>query len=83
MDTDHMAIALGDNHWSQQYQANTVIHPITGEGMEYAALMEDPHLQPLWARGFSKGFNTFQEPIHISSSNSLTSRKTEISLTAK
>jgi hypothetical protein len=27
MDTAHMAIALGDNHWSWQHQANSVIHP--------------------------------------------------------
>jgi hypothetical protein len=31
MDTAHMAIALGDNHWSHQHQANAVIHPITGK----------------------------------------------------
>jgi hypothetical protein len=29
MDTAHMAIALGDNHWSRQDQANAVIHPVT------------------------------------------------------
>jgi hypothetical protein len=29
MDTSHMAIALGDNHWSRQHQANAVIHPVT------------------------------------------------------
>jgi hypothetical protein len=34
MDTAHMAIALGDNHWSQQHQAKAVIHPITGKVME-------------------------------------------------
>jgi hypothetical protein len=47
MDTAHMAIALGDNHWSQQHQANAVIHPVTGKEMEYSALMKDPRLQPL------------------------------------
>jgi hypothetical protein len=52
MDTAHMAIALGDNHWSQQHQANAPIHPVTGEEMEYSALMKDPRLQPLWTRGF-------------------------------
>jgi hypothetical protein len=52
MDTSHMAIALGDNHWSQQHQANAVIHPVTGKEMEYMALMKDPQLQPLWTRGF-------------------------------
>jgi hypothetical protein len=31
MDTAHMAIALRDKHWSQQHQANAVIHPITGK----------------------------------------------------
>jgi hypothetical protein len=52
MDTAHMAIALGSNHWSQRHQANSVIHPVTGKEMEYSALMKDPRLQPLWARGF-------------------------------
>jgi hypothetical protein len=52
MDTAHMAIALGPNHWSQRHQANAVIHPVTGKGMEYSALMKDPQLQPLWTRGF-------------------------------
>jgi hypothetical protein len=31
MDTAHMAIAFGNNHWSQQHLANAVIHPITGK----------------------------------------------------
>jgi hypothetical protein len=52
MDTAHMVIALGDNHWSRQHQANAVIHPVTGKEMEYTALMKDPQLQPLWKRGF-------------------------------
>jgi hypothetical protein len=52
MDSTHMAIALGNNHWSQRHQANTVIHPVTGKEMEYSALMKDPRLQPLWTRGF-------------------------------
>jgi hypothetical protein len=47
-----MAIALGHKHWSQQHQANAVIHPVTGKEMEYSALMKDPRLQPLWTRGF-------------------------------
>jgi hypothetical protein len=34
MDTAHMAIALGNNHWSQRHQANAVIHPVTGKEME-------------------------------------------------
>jgi hypothetical protein len=42
MYTAHMAIALGDNHWSQQHQANVVIHHITGKEMEYMALMKHP-----------------------------------------
>jgi hypothetical protein len=49
MDTAHMAIALGRNHWSQRHHANSVIHPTTGKEMEYAALMKDPRLQPLWS----------------------------------
>jgi hypothetical protein len=52
MDTAHMAIDLGNNHWSQQHLANAVIHPITGKEMEYMALMKDPSLQQLWKRGF-------------------------------
>jgi hypothetical protein len=52
MDTAHMAIALRNNHWSQEHLATTVIYPITGKEMEYMALMKDPHLQPLWERGF-------------------------------
>jgi hypothetical protein len=52
MDTAHMAIALGDNHWSRQHQANAVIHLATGKEMEYMALMKDPRLQTLWTRGF-------------------------------
>jgi hypothetical protein len=52
MDTAHMAISLGDSHWSRQHQANAVIHPVTGKEMEYSALMKDPRLQPLWTRGF-------------------------------
>jgi hypothetical protein len=34
MDTVHMAIALGNHHWYQQHQTNTVVHPITGKEME-------------------------------------------------
>jgi hypothetical protein len=48
MNTAHMAIALGNNHWSRQHLANAVIHPVTGKEMEYMALMKDPRLQPLW-----------------------------------
>jgi hypothetical protein len=52
MDTVHMAITLGNNHWSQQHHANAVIHPVTGKEMEYSALMKDPRLQLLWTQGF-------------------------------
>jgi hypothetical protein len=31
MDTAHMAITLGNNHWSQQHLANAVIHPVAGK----------------------------------------------------
>jgi hypothetical protein len=31
MDTAHMDIALGNNHWSQRHHANAVIHPVTGK----------------------------------------------------
>jgi hypothetical protein len=56
MDTAHMAISLGNNHWSRQHQANTVIHPVIGKEMEYMALMKDPRLQPLWTRGFGNEY---------------------------
>jgi hypothetical protein len=52
MDTAHMAIALGNNHWSQQHLSNTFIHSITGKEIEYMALMKEPRLQPLWKRGY-------------------------------
>jgi hypothetical protein len=52
MNTSHMAIALGNNHWSQRHHANTVIHPVTRKEMEYSALMGEPRLQPLLTRGF-------------------------------
>jgi hypothetical protein len=52
MDSAHMSIALGNNHWSQRHQANAVIHPVTGKEMEYSALMKDTRLQPLWTQGF-------------------------------
>jgi hypothetical protein len=52
MHAANMAIALRNNHWSRQHQANDVVHPVTGKEMEYSALMKDPHLQPLWTRGF-------------------------------
>jgi hypothetical protein len=52
MDSTHMAISLGHTHWSQQHQANAVIHPVTRKEMEYSALMKDPRLQPLWTQGF-------------------------------
>jgi hypothetical protein len=48
MDTAHMAIALGNNHWSQWHHTNAVIHPVTGKAMEYSARMKDSRLQPLW-----------------------------------
>jgi hypothetical protein len=90
MEAAHMTITLGNNHWSQEHQANAVVHPINGKEMEYMALLKDPRLQPLWTRGFSnkcgafsRVFDTFLEPTHVSLSNSLTSQKTEISLTAK
>jgi hypothetical protein len=52
MDSGHMSITLGNHHWSQQHQANAVIHPVTGKEMESSALMKDPLLQPLWTQGF-------------------------------
>jgi hypothetical protein len=48
MDTAHVAIDLGNNHWYKARQVNAVVHPITIKEMEYMALMKDPHLLPLW-----------------------------------
>jgi hypothetical protein len=31
METSNMAIALGNNHWSEQHHANAVVHPVTGK----------------------------------------------------
>jgi hypothetical protein len=31
MDTEHMAIALGNHNWSHAYQANAVLHRVTGK----------------------------------------------------
>jgi hypothetical protein len=58
-----MAIALGNNHWSQRHQANAVIHPVTGKEMEYSALMKYPRLQPLWTRGFGNECGRFFQGI--------------------
>jgi hypothetical protein len=75
MDTAHMAIALGNNHWSQRHHSNAVIHPITGREIEYSTLMKDPRLHfgpevlATNADACSRAFETFQEPIHVSSSN--------------
>jgi hypothetical protein len=47
METANQAIALGTNHWTKQHFSHAVLHPLTGEKMEYMALMKDPDLQPL------------------------------------
>jgi hypothetical protein len=66
MDTANMAITLGNHHWSQQQQANAVVHPTTGKEIEYTALMKDPRLQPLWKRGFGNEFgHLFQSILDI------------------
>jgi hypothetical protein len=57
MDTAHMNIALGDNHWYRQNLANAVINPITGKEIKYMAIMKDPLLQPLYTRGFGIKFS--------------------------
>jgi hypothetical protein len=83
MKTANIAVALGTNHWSQQYFSNAVVHPVTGKQMEYMALMKDPDLQPLWQRGFGnkagffKASATSQEQTHVSLWNFQTSQKTE------
>jgi hypothetical protein len=52
MESAHITIALGNNHWTKRHQANAVIHPITRKEMEYTAFMKDPRLQPLWTQVF-------------------------------
>jgi hypothetical protein len=76
MDSAHMEISLGNNHWSRRHHANAVIHPVTGKEMEYSALMKVPisnrfglEVLATNADAYSKEFETFQEPIHVSSSN--------------
>jgi hypothetical protein len=64
MDTAHTVIALGNHHWSQQHQANAVVHPITGNQLEYMALMKDPCLQPLCKRGFGNKAGPLFQGIH-------------------
>jgi hypothetical protein len=64
METANMAIALGNHHWSQQHHANAVVHPVTGKGMKYTALMKDPSLQPLWKRGFGNEVGHLFQGIH-------------------
>jgi hypothetical protein len=59
MDTASMFISLADNHSSWQHQENAVIHHVTGKEMEYAALMKDPRLRPLWTRGFGNECGRF------------------------
>jgi hypothetical protein len=63
-DTAHMAIALGNHHWSEQHHDNSVVHPITGKEMEYMALMKGPRLQPLWKRGFGNVVGRLFQGIH-------------------
>jgi hypothetical protein len=76
MDSAHMAIALGNNHWSQRHQANAVISQVTGKEKEYSALMKDPVYDRFGREVLAKNadtssneFETFQEPIHVSSPN--------------
>jgi hypothetical protein len=64
METANMAISFGKNHLSQQHFANSVVHQVTGEQMEYMALMNDPDLQPLWKRGFSNEAGRLFQGIH-------------------
>jgi hypothetical protein len=90
METANMAIALVNQHCSQQHHANAVVHPVTGKEMEYTALMKDPSLQPLWKQGLAtksdasfKAFMISLEPTHVSLSTLQTFQKTDRSLTAK
>jgi hypothetical protein len=45
------AIAFGENHWTKTPMTNSVIHPVTGEEMQYKDLMKDPELAPLFKIG--------------------------------
>jgi hypothetical protein len=64
VESANMAIALVIHHWSQNYFVNSVVHPVTGKQMEYMALMKDPHLQPLWKRGFGNEAGRLFQGIH-------------------
>jgi hypothetical protein len=48
MGNTNQTISLGTNHLNNIQMANAVVHPITGNGMEYTALMKDTVLKPLW-----------------------------------
>jgi hypothetical protein len=52
MGSFNQATALGKKHWTNMPMANEVILPLTGEKMEYMALLKDPTLEPLRKRGF-------------------------------
>jgi hypothetical protein len=52
LDASSNHILSSPMHITRQTRSRTTIHPVTGKEMEYAALMKDPHLQPLWMRGF-------------------------------
>jgi hypothetical protein len=70
MDSAHMAIALGYNHWSQWHHANAVIHPVTRKEMEYSALMKDNRLQPSPTALDSRFWQRMRTPIPMHSGNS-------------
>jgi hypothetical protein len=90
MDTANMAIALGDNHWSRQHQANAVIHPVTGKEMEHATLMKDTVYNHFGREVLANECGRVFQGIRDIPGNDTcffiklkTSRKTERSLTAK
>jgi hypothetical protein len=56
--------ALGTNHWNNFHFVNAVVHPVTGNEMEYTALMKDPVFQPLWKREFGNEVGCLFKGIH-------------------
>jgi hypothetical protein len=64
MEIANQEISLGTNHWTKQHFDHIVVHPVTGEQIEYVALMKDPDLQPLWKKGFGNEVGRLFQGIH-------------------
>jgi hypothetical protein len=65
MGNSNQAIALGTNHWTNIQMPNSGVHPVTGNEMEYMALMKDPALKPLWKRGFGNEVGRLFQGIRV------------------